>query len=511
MKNLMYQKKKIVCSIIICSICIIWSFLKTPCMADESSPTCELSVSKIKYLEKENLFRVQDNEELAPYYFIDLAGNLVENPQFESQYLEYVYYENGGREQNGMGNFITNIFGDVIDPSKYLENPQHQYLVGGLSFDGNDWIWISETHPTINGTNIVLKAIDYNTNEEIYNIDCTEYYVSGNYPTEIRGYYSFEDERFVIFNSDRAFSDRETGESLGSPGLVIDLNTGEIRTDVMRAPNIEDTIDASGYRSAFSLWGLSSTGYHAIVDVYGRVIINCDDYSMLIGKLSEGVFFNKNDCCFYDLDLNKVIDLSSYPLVTEEFDKFYFKDGYCELHATSNDGIDFYGLIDKNGEFIIDWTEEKGTYVFKYIEKLNDETLYIKLNSHNFAFDLETSEMTELPETFTQVGEKLYYTEEGELYCYNLETKDVNVVEINCSNIQKQSLEAIKEMLSRYMEERSYVFTIDSYSEMDGYYLFDIYSDSEDSYEFGTVCINPYTCTGTYVPFEGSRETWTLM
>ena len=314
----------------------------------------------------------------------------------------------------------------------------------------------------------------------------------------------------MIFYSDQELSDRETGKTYGMPGLIIDLNTGEIRKDVMSVPNVEDTIDASGYRSAFSLGDLS-TGYHAIVDIYGNVIINCDDYSMLIGKLSDGVFFNENDLCFYDLDLNRVLDLSEYPLASSEFNELYFKDGYCALHATSNDDVDFYSLIDKNGEFIIDWTEEEDTYTFRYIEKLNDDTLCVKYNGNQYAFDITTSEMTELPASYTQVGEKLYYTEDGKLYYYSLGTKDINVVEIKCPNIKKQSLEAVADMVKQYMKEQSYIFEIDSYGERNGYYSFDVYSESEDYFEYGNIKVNPYTCVGIFASSESVQERWMLM
>lgn len=67
--------------------------------------------------------------------------------------------------------------------------------------------------------------------------------------------------------------------------------------------------------------------------------------------LSEGLFF-ADDCCFYNIHAEKVIDLSKYDIDVWENGGLYFKNGKCTFIAENNLGTEFEITIDTSGRVL---------------------------------------------------------------------------------------------------------------------------------------------------------------
>lgn len=74
-----------------------------------------------------------------------------------------------------------------------------------------------------------------------------------------------------------------------------------------------------------------------------------------LGQYREGLFFAYDG--FYNLDGERIIDLSEY--AGKINNQPYFKDGKCKLYAENENGTIFTAEIDKNGNFITEFTKAK--------------------------------------------------------------------------------------------------------------------------------------------------------
>lgn len=91
---------------------------------------------------------------------------------------------------------------------------------------------------------------------------------------------------------------------------------------------------------------ISSLGDIKATDIYCR-------NALFIGQYSEGMFFAYDG--FYDINENKVIDLSEYAGLIINNPKFV--DGKCELIAENANGTKYKAVIDVNGSFISEFTQ----------------------------------------------------------------------------------------------------------------------------------------------------------
>ena len=187
----------------------------------------------------------------------------------------------------------------------------------------------------------------------------------------------------------------------------------------------DGVIDESGYKTC----GSPKYGYSSIIDAYGNIIAYSHKTSQDLGCYSEGMFFYRPDKCFYDINMNKIIDLSDYPLYFDDYwpGIYSFTDGYCKLVAKNDEGTIFYSLIDAEGNFIIDWTLDS----FEYVGKLSNNLL----NMGTYIYNLNTSEKIEVSSDILhkgiQVNGKIYYIDAYTLYYYDITTNTSEKVKIN--------------------------------------------------------------------------------
>lgn len=80
--------------------------------------------------------------------------------------------------------------------------------------------------------------------------------------------------------------------------------------------------------------------------------IYCKSY-IYTGQYSEGMFFAYDG--FYDINENKVIDLSEYAGLI--INNPQFVDGECELIAKNENGTRYKAVIDLNGNFISEFAQ----------------------------------------------------------------------------------------------------------------------------------------------------------
>lgn len=93
------------------------------------------------------------------------------------------------------------------------------------------------------------------------------------------------------------------------------------------------------------------------------LIINCEtgaqetsvycENCKYIGRYSEEVFFSYDG--FYNINCEKVIDLSKYAGTI--INRPYFENGKCELIAENENGTKYIAIIDKQGNFVSQFSE----------------------------------------------------------------------------------------------------------------------------------------------------------
>ena len=172
----------------------------------------QVGFDKVKYFDEENILRLQDCYKDHNYFFIDLDGNYIENPELQSQYLV--------KEDD----YIYNAFG-IKMYDKSIEDTEWQQLIGCTSFDNNNWIWIKESVPTLEKTRTYIKSIDANSREEVFKIDCSSYVG----PYEDIYFYSFNKKEQLLL----------VRPSEDAIGFVIDIKNGQILKEQQKCLRME--------------------------------------------------------------------------------------------------------------------------------------------------------------------------------------------------------------------------------------------------------------------------------
>lgn len=103
---------------------------------------------------------------------------------------------------------------------------------------------------------------------------------------------------------------------------------------------------ATGFSGQNKVKIISATGDIKETNIF------CQSHTF-IGQYSEGLFFAYDG--FYDLDCNKVIDLSEYAGLI--INQPYFVNGQCSLIAENSNGTQYTGIIDTSGAFISEFTK----------------------------------------------------------------------------------------------------------------------------------------------------------
>lgn len=348
------------------------------------------SVDHIVYREKDRLFSVFD------YYgnqiFIDLEGNVIEKPELISKYLQF------DSENSEVIDMYNN---DVTE--QFVKDPEHEKVIGVCHMLERDVVWVKERNETPEHSQIVIKGFDEDGNE-LCRVDSDNSYFN-QYDAE-----NFQYIKSVAYAGDtvcRICYTRGYTEGLFS----INVETGEI----LRNGEFSD-----GYTV------LSGEG---IQDVHGKYLVVKDDTlpEMLYNtcRYSDGMFFSKDTKKFYDINLNEKIDLSEYDLFfgTDNV----FKDGYCGIEVMNDMGTRFYGIIDTDGNWIIELTDTLDHQWNQYIGKISENKILLGSGK---VYNLLTKEFEEYPSLINDVrvdGKCYYVNDAGEICIYDIE-KCVNQI-----------------------------------------------------------------------------------
>lgn len=132
-----------------------------------------------------------------------------------------------------------------------------------------------------------------------------------------------------------------------------------------------------------------------------------------VARNSEGLFLSKTSKKFKDMQLNEIIDLSNYDLISRNGnigdEQYIFKDGYCGKEAQNENGIPFYGVIDTIGNWVVELTDTLSVQWDKYYGKITDTK--IRLGSK--PYDIDTQQIQDIPSSINDnnsaVCDKNYY------------------------------------------------------------------------------------------------------
>lgn len=140
--------------------------------------------------------------------------------------------------------------------------------------------------------------------------------------------------------------------------------------DTMYAENTEKW---SKYHGGYiSYRNLNETG---VVDKNGKIVLGSKAEHPLDCAYSQGVYFNFTDKKFYNKSGEVVIDLSQYNVevpdtknatVEELLNKYVFNDdGYCDISVQNPSGVQYQGIIDINGRWVVELSEKGVHYIGK--------------------------------------------------------------------------------------------------------------------------------------------------
>ena len=212
--------------------------------------------------------------------------------------------------------------------------------------DGRVLLWTIKQEDTIDGSNMVLKArnpdgsVFYQcdtTKEEFSNIE----YVSDFYKELLQAGADSESEFsycgagiYRVGSSPRAYISVEKGMSAAESEYTAITSLGNIRYVAIKNGNMETL---PGWENMASHWN----GEAVLSD--GLVFLDGYENTANGAKYPAG---------FYDVNLNCVIDLSQYNVLFVGQDEPQFLNGYAVLQLRNPDGVLFWGVMNRNGEWV---------------------------------------------------------------------------------------------------------------------------------------------------------------
>lgn len=358
--------------------------------------TFQGEIERYKYLDRDDrfMFWLKDGN----YVITDFNGKIITNSELKSQYLSV--------EDEG----IQDVFGKDVE-DRFIQDEAHEKVLNVCRMETRDVIWVRESQETPLDTKIVIKGFD----EE------------GNELCRI----SSDDPRIEQENLSDNFKDISYVEYSGDITCRI---VGENRTDLF-CVNVEtgELLDPRGqFSDGFAVINFN----HYIQDIHGNTVRELPyDIFKSVANYREGLFFSATSGKFYDINLNEKIDLSQYDLLCwgDEWKEDYcFKDGYCGIEASNENGTRFYGVIDKQGNWIVEMSDTLAYQGDEYRGKVTETKIIL---GSRF-YDIETQEFIEPPEEFWQQEPKLidgvYYfldKDDGIFYCYDVDRNEIGRLE----------------------------------------------------------------------------------
>ena len=363
--------------------------------AENTGQVYEAVIEKIKYLKRDDLFLLSTSQ--GEKIVVDKQGIILDTDLTQNmEKLHSIYLE----MQMG-SEYIYDLYGNELH-SRFIKNEKTEELLSLCSLEEQDIVWVRESNETPTESTIILKAFDEQGNE-LCRVDSNS--------REDFSAADFKAVRGINYSGDntcRVSITRGTAE----PYFCINVLTGEILNS--------DCQFSEGYSITYSM-----QGYHGnnIQDTHGNYLLseNGDARLKHARRIGNGLFFNPGEKCFYNLNLEPVIDLSQYGLLMwrgEEDKTYIFKDGYCGVEVQNDAGKRFYGVIDTQGNWVMELTDEYGD--IDYDEKLTDDLLRFG----GYIYKIDTGEMKRIPmvEGCIVDGKSYYIDSNGQFACYDCET-----------------------------------------------------------------------------------------
>lgn len=214
----------------------------------------------------------------------------------------------------------------------------------------------------------------------------------------------------------------------------INIKTKEVFKDTYQAHSSY----INGYMSYRSVSG------NGILDVHGNQVLGSTSKA-LDCTYSNGVYYNYKDKKFYDLDGNTIIDLSEFDVESSDkysgisaankLEEYVFDEyGYCNIVIKNPSGKKYYGIINKNGE----WIKELQSTEIRYKKELYEDVILYEDNEGYKVYDIKSKKdigitMTSTNQTFVKDNffkENYIDIKDCKIYLYNFKENKSKILEL---------------------------------------------------------------------------------
>lgn len=283
------------------------------------------------------------------YHFLfDKNGKITFWTNTKEAYIESGFYDGMCMVKSLSGTYMIDSEGNGFKPS--FLNKADEIIYYGKDTTGTT-LWSVRKEDSIEGSNTILTAwsssgeikfqCDSNTSDLLGKFGATNMYEK---------LINYRDDNYALRYCGGA--EYSFGHSYISRSLYCGVN--------IRGKSVHELEGDVWFENEHGLL-LSSSGnmrYVSLMDEKGNAHPGWESLMYrLQGPLSEGLFFldgREYPAGFYDINLNQKIDLSRYRLLPVANDGPLFVNGYAVLQLENDDHIEFWGVIDKNGN----WTVE---------------------------------------------------------------------------------------------------------------------------------------------------------
>lgn len=347
-------------------------------------------IEQYKYLDRDDrfLFWLKDGN----YIITELNGKIIMDTDVKLE-SEYLLIEDER---------IQDIFGNDVE-DRFIQDETHEKILNVCHMEARDVIWVWESQETPLDTKIIIKGFDEEGNE-LCRINSDDPQIEEKNLSD-----NFKDITHIEYSGDVTcrIVDKNRRELFS-----INIETGEL-------------LDPQGeFSDGFAV--IEFNQY--IQDIHGNTVKELPyDIFKDVANYREGLFFSGTSRKFYDIELNEKIDLSNYNILyggDEWKEEYSFKDGYCGIEASNENGTRFYGVINQEGDWVVEMSDTLSAQGDEYRGKLTET----KLNLGGRFYDIETKEITDPPEGFWEKAPDLingaYYflnDEEVIFYCYDID------------------------------------------------------------------------------------------
>lgn len=317
---------------------------------------------------------------------------------------------------------ITDVNGSDIT-YKYINSDDKFYNIYLVDESPMILASIFEENPTASIAKLVLKDVDgdikYSVSTEDESLKSNKidvkYFKSSTLEVDYIG-------DGIVYLKDKPYS------------YFINIKTKEV---------FQDTYEAhSSYINGYMSY--RSVGGNGILDVHGNQVLD-DTSKKLDCTYSDGVYYNFKDKKFYDLNGDTVIDLSEYDVESSDkysgvsarnkLEEYVFDEyGYCNIVVKNPSGKKYYGIINKDGE----WIKELQSTEIRYKKELYEDVILYEDYEGYKVYDIKNKKdigtaMTSTNQSFVKDNFfKGNYIDikDGKIYMYNFKENKSKIIEL---------------------------------------------------------------------------------